>query len=97
MPAQMVALFFSAWSYAARPVLLAALLSAVAVALAARTFANARLNGAALLRVLGLPQRTIAGAYVVEFFIIGLLASVLGVTLGFAMHYMFVWLMAGLL
>ena len=77
--------------------LLAALLSAVAVALAARTFANARLNGAALLRVLGLPQRTIAGAYVVEFFIIGLLASVLGVTLGFAMHYMFVWLMAGLL
>jgi putative ABC transport system permease protein len=59
--------------------LLAALLSAVAVALAARTFASAHLNGAALLRVLGLA------------------ASLLGVALGYAMHYLFVWLMAGLL
>jgi putative ABC transport system permease protein len=77
--------------------LLAALLSAVAVALAARTFASAHLNGAALLRVLGLAQRAIAGAYVVEFVIIGLAASLLGVALGYAMHYLFVWLMAGLL
>ncbi|UXC18245.1 ABC transporter permease [Comamonas squillarum] len=77
--------------------LLAALLSAVAVALAARTFASAHLNGAALLRVLGLAQRAISGAYVVEFVIIGLAASLLGVALGYAMHYLFVWLMAGLL
>ena len=77
--------------------LLAALLSAVAVGLAARTFANAHLNGAALLRVLGLSQRVIAGAYLVEFFIVGLLASLLGVALGFAMHYLFIGLMAGLL
>lgn len=77
--------------------LLAALLSAVAVALAARTFASAHLNGAALLRVLGLGQRAIAGAYVVEFVIVGLAASLLGVALGYAMHYLFVWLMAGLL
>ncbi|MEG0922072.1 MAG: FtsX-like permease family protein [Comamonas sp.] len=77
--------------------LLAALLSAVAVALAARTFANAHLNGAALMRVLGLAQRVIAGAYLVEFLIVGLLASVLGVALGFAMHYLFIGLMAGLL
>nr|WP_312989053.1 FtsX-like permease family protein [Comamonas koreensis] len=77
--------------------LLAALLSAVAVALAARTFASAHLNGAALLRVLGLAQRAIAGAYVVEFVIVGLAASLLGVALGYAMHYLFVWLMAGLL
>ena len=77
--------------------LLAALLSAVAVGLAARTFANAHLNGAALMRVLGLAQRVIAGAYLVEFFIVGLLASLLGVALGFAMHYLFIGLMAGLL
>ena len=77
--------------------LLAALLSAVAVALAARTFASAHLNGAALLRVLGLAQRAIAGAYVVEFVLVGLGASLLGVALGYTMHYLFVWLMAGLL
>ena len=77
--------------------LLAALLSAVAVALAARTFASAHLNGAALLRVLGLAQRAIASAYVVEFAIVGLAASAIGVALGYAMHYLFVWLMAGLL
>ena len=77
--------------------LLAALLSAVAVALAARTFASAHLNGAALLRVLGLGQRAIAGAYVVEFVIVGMAASLLGVALGYLMHYLFVWLMAGLL
>ena len=77
--------------------LLAALLAAVAVALAARTFANAHLNGAALLRVLGLGQRAIAGAYWVEFFAVGLFASALGVALGFALHYLFIALMAGLL
>ena len=74
--------------------LLAALLSAVAVALAARSFAEAHLQGAALLRVLGLAQRRIAGAYVVEFAVAGLAASVLGVVLGFAVHEVFVQLLA---
>jgi putative ABC transport system permease protein len=41
--------------------LLAALLSAVAVALAARGFAANHLDDCAMLRVLGLSQRTIAG------------------------------------
>jgi putative ABC transport system permease protein len=77
--------------------LLAALLSAVAVALAARGFANEHLDAAALLRVLGQSQRAIAGAYVVEFAAAGLLASALGVLLGFAVHYVFVSLMAGLI
>ncbi|WP_460483312.1 ABC transporter permease [Comamonas humi] len=76
--------------------LLAALLSAVAVALAARGFAEAHLQGAALLRVLGLPQRRIAGAYVVEFAAAGLAASVLGVVLGYAVHALFVRLLADL-
>ena len=77
--------------------LLAALLSAVAVALAARTFANAHLGSAAMMRVLGLSQRAIAGAYLVEFIAVGLAASLIGVALGFAMHYLFIGLMAGLL
>ena len=58
--------------------LLSALLSAVAVALAARAFAAAHLDDCAMLRVLGLPQRTIAASYVVEFAWVGVFASALG-------------------
>ena len=76
--------------------LLAALLSAVAVALAARGFANNHLDDCAMLRVLGLSQRTIASAYAFEFTVIGLLASSLGVAFGFAVHHVFVALLAGL-
>lgn len=76
--------------------LLAALLSAVAVALAARGFAASHLDDCAMLRVLGLPQRTIAAAYSLEFLLVGLLASGLGVALGFVVHYGFVTLLAGL-
>jgi putative ABC transport system permease protein len=76
--------------------LLAALLSAVAVALAARGFAASHLDDCAMLRVLGLSQRTIAMAYALEFALIGLAASALGVLVGFAVHYGFVALLAGL-
>lgn len=76
--------------------LLAALLSAVAVALAARAFAQRHLDAAAMLRVLGLPQATIAWAYVFEFAVVGLCASLLGVALGWGVHHGFVWLLAGL-
>jgi putative ABC transport system permease protein len=76
--------------------LLAALLSAVAVALAARGFAANHLDDCAMLRVLGLSQRSIAAAYTFEFTVIGLLASGLGVVFGYAVHYVFVLLLAGL-
>ncbi|RYE41850.1 MAG: FtsX-like permease family protein [Hyphomicrobiales bacterium] len=76
--------------------LLSALLSAVAVALAARGFASQHLDAAAMLRVLGQSQRTIAGGYIVEFALIGLFASAMGVLLGFAVHFGFVVLLAGL-
>ncbi len=76
--------------------LLAALLSAVAVALAARGFAASHLDDCAMLRVLGLSQRTIASSYAFEFTLIGLLASGLGVIFGYAVHYAFVLLLAGL-
>jgi putative ABC transport system permease protein len=76
--------------------LLAALLSAVAVALAARGFAAGHLDDCAMLRVLGLSQRSIAGAYSFEFVLAGLLASVIGVALGFWVHHGFVALLAGL-
>ena len=76
--------------------LLAALLSAVAVALAARGFAARHLDDCAMLRVLGLPQRAIAGAYTVEFVLVGLTASAAGVLIGYAVHHVFVALVAGL-
>jgi len=76
--------------------LLAALLSAVAVALAARGFAARHLDDCAMLRVLGLPQRRIAGAYTVEFVLVGLAASLAGVLIGFAVHHVFVLLLSGL-
>jgi putative ABC transport system permease protein len=76
--------------------LLAALLSAVAVALAARAFAASHLDDCAMLRVLGLSQRTIASSYAFEFALVGLFASGLGVLLGYGVHYLFVILLAGL-
>ncbi|MDQ3057912.1 MAG: ABC transporter permease [Pseudomonadota bacterium] len=76
--------------------LLAALLSAVAVAIVARSFAAKHLDDCAMLRVLGQPQRTIALAYTFEFVLAGLIASALGVALGFAVHHAFVFLLAGL-
>ncbi len=76
--------------------LLAALLAAVAVGIAARDFAQRHLDDCAMQRVLGLSQRRIALAYALEFSWVGLLASGLGVLTGWAVHHVFVWLLAGL-
>jgi putative ABC transport system permease protein len=76
--------------------LLSALLSAVAVGLAARGFAANHLDDCAMLRVLGQSQRTIAWSYAFEFALVGLFASLLGVAIGFGVHYAFVALLAGL-
>ena len=76
--------------------LLADLLSAVAVGIAARDFASRHLDDCAMLRVLGQAQRSIALQYLIEFGLVGLLASLGGVALGFAVHHVFVWLLAGL-
>jgi len=76
--------------------LLAALLSAVAVAIVARGFAASHLDACAMLRVLGQSQRSIALAYALEFLLVGLLASLLGLALGYGVHHVFVMLLAGL-
>jgi putative ABC transport system permease protein len=77
--------------------LLSALLAAVAVGIASRDFAQRHLNDCAMLRVLGLSQARIAGAYTLEFVGVGALASLCGVFIGLAVHLVFVWLLAGLL
>ncbi|HEY0857564.1 MAG TPA: FtsX-like permease family protein [Albitalea sp.] len=76
--------------------LLAALLAAVAVGIASRDFATRHLDDCAMLRVLGQPQRSIALQYFVEFTLVGGIASLAGVAIGFSVHYVFVWLLAGL-
>ena len=76
--------------------LLAALLCAVAVALAARSFAERHLDSCALLRVLGQSQRTLTLSYGLEFLGAGVLASAVGVCVGYAVHWGFVLLLAGL-
>jgi len=76
--------------------LLAALLCAVAVALAARSFAERQLDACALLRVLGQSQRTLTLSYGLEFLGAGLMASMVGVLAGYGVHMGFVLLLAGL-
>ena len=77
--------------------LLAALLCAVAVALAARSFAERQLDACALLRVLGQSQATLSRAYATEFLGAGLLASLVGVFAGYAVHLGLVGLLEGLI
>ena len=67
--------------------LLSALLAAVAVAMAARRFMLRHLDACAMLRCLGLTQNQVARMYLIEFTLVGLAGSVLGVALGFAGHY----------
>ncbi len=76
--------------------LLAALLAAVAVGIASRDFADRHLDDCAMLRVLGLSQRKLASVYGLEFLAVGLLAGLAGVGLGWVVHNVFVWLLAGL-
>ncbi|MBI2733273.1 MAG: ABC transporter permease [Aquabacterium sp.] len=76
--------------------LLAALLSAVAVAMVSRDFAQRRLDDCALLRVLGVPQPVMARAYGFQFALVGLLASTLGLLLGWLFHLVFVALLSDL-
>ena len=76
--------------------LLTALLSAVAVAQAARAFAIRRLDDCAVYRVLGMSQRHMAWIYGLEFLLAGLVASGVGLVMGYGLHHTFAWLLSGL-
>ncbi len=75
--------------------LLTALLAAVAVAVAARDFAQRHLDDCAMLRVLGQTQNRIAAVHAIEFLGLGLFASLVGLALGFVLHLGFVALLTG--
>jgi putative ABC transport system permease protein len=74
--------------------LLCALVCAAAVAIAARGFAAKRIDDCALRRVLGQSQAQIAWGFALEFFAVGLLASLLGCLIGFGLHQVFVSVLA---
>ncbi|MBA5686471.1 ABC transporter permease [Rugamonas apoptosis] len=67
--------------------LLSALLAAVAVAMAARRFMLRHLDACAMLRCLGLSQNQVTALYLIEFLVVGLAGSALGVAIGYAAHY----------
>lgn len=73
--------------------LLSAMLAAVAVAMAARRFMLRHVDACAMLRCLGLTQNQVTVLYLIEFFMIGLVGSMLGALTGFAAHFVLLeWL-----
>lgn len=76
--------------------LLSAMLAAVAVAMAARRFMQRHLDACAMLRCLGLTQNQVTAMYLMEFFLVGLAGSVLGVLLGYAGHVVLLGLLGQL-
>ena len=77
--------------------LLSALLAAVAVAMAARRFMLRHLDACAMLRCLGLSQNQVSAMYLIEFVLVGLAGSVLGVLVGFGAHHVLLELVGKLI
>lgn len=73
--------------------LLSAMLAAIAVAMAARRFMLRHIDACAMLRCLGLTQNQVTAMYLIEFALIGLAGSLLGVAVGFGAHFVLLeWL-----
>ena len=72
------------------------MLAAVAVAMAARRFMLRHLDACAMLRCLGLTQNQVTALYLIEFALVGLAGSVLGVLVGFGAHYVLLELLGSL-
>ncbi|MBZ2209085.1 ABC transporter permease [Massilia soli] len=76
--------------------LLSAMLAAVAVAMAARRFMLRHLDACAMLRCLGLTQNQVTALYLIEFTLVGLAGSLVGVLVGFGAHYILLELLGQL-
>jgi putative ABC transport system permease protein len=77
--------------------LLSAMLAAVAVAMAARRFMQRHLDACAMLRCLGMTQNQVGAMYLIEFALVGLAGSLLGVLVGFGAHFVLLELIGTLL
>ncbi len=67
--------------------LLSALIAAVAIALAAQRFAQRHVDGCAVMRTLGISQKRLFTTLGLELVWIGLIGSVIGASLGWALHF----------
>ena len=76
--------------------LVAVVLAAVAVALAASRYLRRHLDTAAMLRCFGAPQRRTLALFVVQFAVLGIAASLIGVLAGLAGQAMLVRLLGGI-
>ncbi len=76
--------------------LLSAMLAAVAVAMAARRFMTRHIDACAMLRCLGLTQNQVTAMYLIEFALVGLAGSVIGVLVGFVGHMVLLQLLGSL-
>ncbi|MBR7799099.1 FtsX-like permease family protein [Undibacterium sp. FT137W] len=73
--------------------MLSAMLAAVAVAMAARRYMLRHIDACAMLRCLGLTQNQVTKMYLIEFLLLGLLGSLLGVLFGYLSHFLLLeWL-----
>ena len=77
--------------------LLSAMLSALAVAMAARRFMTRHLDACAMLRCLGLTQNQVTLMYLAEFLLLGLAGSLAGVLVGYGAHEVLLQLVGQLL
>jgi putative ABC transport system permease protein len=77
--------------------LLSAMLAAVAVAMAARRFMQRHLDACAMLRCLGMTQNEVGLLFLIEFALVGLAGSVLGVLVGFGAHFVLLELIGSLM
>lgn len=76
--------------------LLTVILSAIAVALAARRYMQRHLDACAVLRCLGTTQGGLLRLHALSFLMMTLMATLIGVLLGFAAHFALVSAMSGL-
>jgi len=76
--------------------LLTVMISSVAVSAATRRFSARRLDSCALMRCLGLVQNEMLALFALEFTFVGAFASCVGAAVGFALHFVLVQLLAGL-
>jgi putative ABC transport system permease protein len=76
--------------------LVAVILAAVAVALAASRYLRRHLDAAAMMRCFGAPQRQMLALFVIQFAVLGLAASAVGVLVALAGQQLLVWLLGAL-
>ena len=68
--------------------LLAAMIAAVAITMAARRYTARHTDAVAVIKCLGLEQRQILGTFALEFLLIGVMGSAVGVALGYGAHWL---------